>query len=138
MAQANPDNLVFRADLGGVIVEPGQVGKLGGALFQRRYQQVVLESFGQVADALDALAHDAELVAAQSTALATATSNLDLARESYSAGNSGILEVIDAQRRRLDAQRGLLRAEARQYLDTAQFFLALGSGSSPLEGASLG
>jgi len=103
-----------------------------------RYQQVVLESFGQVADALDALAHDAELVAAQSTALATATSNLDLARESYSAGNSGILEVIDAQRRRLDAQRGLLRAEARQYLDTAQLFLALGSGSSPLEGASLG
>jgi NodT family efflux transporter outer membrane factor (OMF) lipoprotein len=103
-----------------------------------RYQQVVLESFGQVADALDALAHDAELVAAQSRALATATSNLDLARESYSAGNSGILEVIDAQRRRLDAQRGLLRAEARQYLDTAQLFLALGSGSSPLEGASLG
>ena len=27
MAQANPDNLVFRADLGRVIVEPGQVGR---------------------------------------------------------------------------------------------------------------
>ena len=75
---------------------------------------------------LDALTHDAELVAAQSNALATATSNLELARESYSAGNTGILQVIDAQRRRLDAQRGLLRAEARQYLDTAQLFLALG------------
>jgi NodT family efflux transporter outer membrane factor (OMF) lipoprotein len=103
-----------------------------------RYQQVVLDSFGQVADALDALSHDADLVAAQSRALATATSNVDLARESYSAGNSGILEVIDAQRRRLDAQRGLLRAEAQQLLDTAQLFLALGSGSSSLESASLG
>ena len=103
-----------------------------------RYQQVVLDSFGQVADALDALSHDADLVAAQSRALATATSNVDLARESYSAGNSGILEVIDAQRRRLDAQRGLLRAKAQQLLDTAQVFLALGSGSSSLESASLG
>ena len=103
-----------------------------------QYQQVVLDSFGQVADALDALEHDAQLVAAQTTALATATTNVDLAREGYSAGNSGILEVIDAQRRRLDAQRGLLRAQAGQYLDTAQLFLALGSGSSPLEGASHG
>jgi NodT family efflux transporter outer membrane factor (OMF) lipoprotein len=103
-----------------------------------QYQQVLLDSFGQVADALDALGHDAELVASQSTALATATSNLDLARESYSAGNSRILDVIDAQRRRLDAQRGLLRAEAQQYLDTAQLFLALGSGGNALESASLG
>jgi NodT family efflux transporter outer membrane factor (OMF) lipoprotein len=103
-----------------------------------QYQQVVLDSFGQVADALDALVHDAELVAAQSTALTTATSNVDLARESYSAGNSGILEVIDAQRRRLEAQRGLLRAQANQYLDTSQLFLALGSGSGPLEGDSHG
>ena len=94
-----------------------------------RYQEVVLESFGQVADALDALTHDGQLLAAQSNALATATSNVELARESYAAGNSGILQVIDAQRRRLDAQLGLLRAEAQQYVDNAQLFLALGGSS---------
>jgi outer membrane protein TolC len=36
--------------------------------------------------------------------------------------------VIDAQRRRLDAQVGFLRAEAQQYTDTTQLFLALGGG----------
>jgi NodT family efflux transporter outer membrane factor (OMF) lipoprotein len=94
-----------------------------------RYQEVVLESFGQVADVLDALTHDSQLLAAQSNALATATSNVELARESYSAGNIDILQVIDAQRRRLDAQLGLLRAEAQQYVDNAQLFLALGGSS---------
>ena len=63
-----------------------------------RYQEVVLESFGQVADVLDALTHDGQLLTAQSNALATATSNVELARESYAVGNSGILQVIDAQR----------------------------------------
>jgi len=95
-----------------------------------RYQQVVLDSFGQVADLLDALAHDSELLAAQSNALSSSQANLELARESYMEGNSGVLEVIDAQRQRLTAQLGLLRAEAQQYLDTAQLFLALG-GSRP-------
>jgi NodT family efflux transporter outer membrane factor (OMF) lipoprotein len=94
-----------------------------------RYQEVVLESFGQVADALDALTHDGQLVAAQTNALASATSNVELARESYAVGNSGILQVIDAQRRRLDAQVGFLHAEAQQYLDTTQLFLALGGGN---------
>jgi outer membrane protein TolC len=93
-----------------------------------RYQEVVLESFGQVADALDALTHDGQMVAAQTNALATATSNVELARESYTVGNSGILQVIDAQRRRIDAQVGFLHAEAQQYLDTTQLFLALGGG----------
>jgi NodT family efflux transporter outer membrane factor (OMF) lipoprotein len=93
-----------------------------------RYQEVVLESFGQVANVLDQLTHDAELVAAQSNALATATSNVELARLSFSAGNTGTLEVIDAQRRRLDAQVGFLHAESQQYIDTAQLFLALGGG----------
>lgn len=94
----------------------------------QRYQQVVLEAFGQVADLLDALNHDSELVAAQANALAAAASSVELARESYRAGNSGLLEVLDAQRQRLAAQLGLVRAQARQYLDTAQLFLALGGG----------
>ncbi|MGH8261082.1 MAG: efflux transporter outer membrane subunit [Steroidobacteraceae bacterium] len=96
-----------------------------------RYQQVVLQSFGQVADLLDALSHDAELVAAQSNALTAAQSSVDLARESYAAGNTGVLQVLDAQRARLTADLGLLRAEGRQRLDTAPLFLALGGGELP-------
>jgi len=91
-----------------------------------RYQQVVLESFSQVADVLSALQHDAEQLAAQSNALAAAQASVELARESYRAGNSGVLEVLDAQRLSQQAQLGVVRAQAQQYLDTAQLFLALG------------
>ena len=94
------------------------------------YQEVVLESFGQVANVLDALQHDAELVAAETNAVHAAESSVELARESYSAGNTGILQVLDAQRQRLTAQLGVLRAEAQQYSDTTQLFLALGGGAS--------
>jgi outer membrane protein TolC len=91
-----------------------------------RYQQTVIASFGQVADVLDALRHDAGLLAAQANALRTAESSLDLARESYRAGNSGLLQVLDAQRQRQQAQLGYVRAQAQQYLDTIQLFLAVG------------
>jgi NodT family efflux transporter outer membrane factor (OMF) lipoprotein len=93
-----------------------------------RYQQVVLDSFGQVADLLDALDHDAQLVAAQSVARGTSEASLQLARQSYQAGNSGLLQVLDAQRERQRAQLGFLRARARQYLDTVQLLLAVGGG----------
>ena len=91
-----------------------------------RYQQVVLDSFGQVADLLDALDHDAQLVAAQANARDTTEASLELARQSYEAGNSGLLQVLDAQRGRQRAQLGFLQAQARQYLDTIQLLLAVG------------
>lgn len=91
-----------------------------------RYQQVVLDSFSQVANLLDALDHDAQLVAAQSYARATSQASLDLARQSYRAGNSGLLQVLDAQRERQRAQLGFLQAQSHQYLDTIQLLLAVG------------
>lgn len=94
------------------------------------YQQVVLDSFGQVADLLDALDHDAQLLAAQANARDTSESNLELARESYQAGNSGLLQVLDAQRQRQQAELGFLEAQARQYLDTIELLLAVG-GDEP-------
>jgi outer membrane protein TolC len=91
-----------------------------------RYQQTVLLSFGEVADLLDALVHDAGLLAAQANALQTAENSLDLARESYRAGNAGLLQILDAQRQRQQAQLGFVRAQAQQYLDTIQLLLAVG------------
>ena len=94
----------------------------------QRYQQVVLDSFDQVADFLDALDHDAQLVAAQANARDTSQASLELARQSYQAGNSGILQVVDAQRERQRAELGFLQAQSRQYLDTIQLLLAVGGG----------
>ncbi len=90
------------------------------------YQQVVVGAFGQVADALDALRHDAQLRAAEARALALSRRRLKLERASYRAGNSGLLPVLDAQRQRERAKLGLLGAEQRQYLDTIRLLLAAG------------
>jgi outer membrane protein TolC len=77
---------------------------------------------------LQALAHDDEQVTDESQALASARQALHLARLSYGAGNTGILQVLDAERLSEQAELGVVRAEAQRYLDTAQLFLALGSG----------
>lgn len=90
------------------------------------YQQVVLVAFRQVSDALDALRYDADLVAAQAHARALSRTRLTLERESYRAGNSGLLPVLDAERQRERADLGLLRAEEHQYLDTIRLLLASG------------
>ncbi len=94
------------------------------------YEQTVLEAFSQVADMLEALNHDAEQIDAQAQAQQAAQSGLELARASYAEGNSGVLQVLDAQRSYQQARLGYVRAEAQRYMDTAQLFLALG-GTNP-------
>ena len=94
------------------------------------YQQTVLEAFGQVADLLEALNHDGEQLDAQDRAQQAAQSSLELARASYAEGNTGILQVLDAERSYQQARLGYVRAVAQRYLDTVQLFLALG-GTSP-------
>lgn len=90
------------------------------------YRQTILTAFGDVADRLQALANDADRVNAETAAEQTAAEALDLARKSYAAGNSGILDVIDAQRRHGQAQLGLARARAERLMDTALLYLAVG------------
>ena len=94
------------------------------------YEQVVLSSFDQVADALEALDHDQELLASEQSAVATAADNLALTRESYSAGNSGVLQVLEAQRQNQQARLGLVSAQSQRLQDTVQLLLALG-GRTP-------
>ncbi|HUK60595.1 MAG TPA: efflux transporter outer membrane subunit [Stellaceae bacterium] len=90
------------------------------------YEQTVLTSFQQVADALDALEHDAEQLAEQQRALSAAEASLDLTRRAYTLGSVGIVQVLDAQRQLEQARLGFVRARAQRYLDTAQLFVSLG------------
>ena len=101
-----------------------------------KYRQTVLQSFGQIADLLEALSHDGELLAAQSKALDTAHSSVDLARQSYKEGNVGVLQVLDAERQSQQARLGFLRAQAQRYMDTAQLLLAMGGAPEPELAAS--
>ncbi len=92
------------------------------------YRQTVLQSFGQVADLMQALAHDAQLLQAQKRALDAASNSVRLQRIGYTAGGTGILSVLDAQRQYQQARLGYVRAEAQRYQDTLQFFVAMGGG----------
>lgn len=95
-----------------------------------RYQQTVLTAFGQVADSLEALDHDAEQLDAQAHAQSAARENVDLTRRSYNEGNVGVLQVLDAERLYQNARLGYVRAQAQRYMDTVQLFLALGGAAT--------
>jgi len=90
------------------------------------YQQTVLDAFRQVADALDALDHIAADLQARAQAEQAASDTVDLTRKSYSEGNVGVLQVLDAERLYQQAKLGDVRARAQQYIDVAQLILALG------------
>ena len=90
------------------------------------YKQVVLQAFAEVADALEYLDQDAEAVRSEQHAVATANENLALTRESYRVGNSGVLQVLEAQRQSGRARGELLRCRFQRYQDTVELLLAVG------------
>ena len=93
------------------------------------YQLVVLNAFGQVADTLHSLDHDAQALRAQEQAVASAEATVLLTQQGYRVGNAGILQVVTAERERQVAEIGLVQARARRVADTAALFLASGSGA---------
>jgi NodT family efflux transporter outer membrane factor (OMF) lipoprotein len=92
------------------------------------YRQTVLQAFGQVADILQALTHDTNLLAAEQHALDMASESVRLQRISYARGGAGILELLDAQREYQQALLGYVRADAQRYQDTIQLLVAMGGG----------
>ena len=93
-----------------------------------QYQLVVLNAFGQVADTLHSLDHDAQALRAQEQAVASAEATVLLTQQGYRVGNAGILQVVTAERERQVAEIGLVQARARRVADTAALFLASGNG----------
>jgi NodT family efflux transporter outer membrane factor (OMF) lipoprotein len=92
------------------------------------YKLTVLQSFGQVADILQALKHDAAFLAAQQRALDTASASVKLQRINYADGGSGLLNLLDAERQYQQASLGYARATAQRYQDTIQLLVAMGGG----------
>jgi outer membrane protein TolC len=92
------------------------------------YKQTVLQAFEQVADILQALAHDEKLLASQNRALAASSESVRLQRINYANGGTGILNLLDAQRQYQQAQLSYIRAKAQRYQDTIQLLVAMGGG----------
>ncbi|MBD9564049.1 efflux transporter outer membrane subunit [Pseudomonas sp. PDM09] len=94
-----------------------------------RYQQTVIQSFGQVADTLQAINHGAEQNLAQDDALRAADTSFRLNQQAYAQGENSILQVLEAERAYEQALLGQIRAKTARYLDTVQLFVALGGNA---------
>ncbi|PYO06180.1 MAG: hypothetical protein DMD75_25150 [Candidatus Rokuibacteriota bacterium] len=95
----------------------------------RRYRQTLLVAFGQVADILRALQHDAELLGSETAAVTASKASLELAQDAYAAGRGSLVQVLDAQRLYAQALLGYARAKGQRYLDTVLLFEAMGGDS---------
>jgi NodT family efflux transporter outer membrane factor (OMF) lipoprotein len=108
------------------------------------YQSTVIGAFVDVADALQALQHDADSYTAHNRALAAARASQDLAVAEYRAGKYTELQVLTAEQQYQDAALTQVQADAQRFTDTAALFRALGGGwwnvrdRTPLSAASLG
>lgn len=92
------------------------------------YRQTVLAAFAQVADALDAMQHDAETLGAQSQALRAAAEALHLIEANYQAGTVNYLQVLIADYQFQQAKLGYIQAMGQRFQDTGALFVALGGG----------
>src|SRR5579871_4757470 len=108
----------------------------GGTLWYRRkaavdeyrqaqalYRQVVLGAFAQVADTLRALEHDAEALAAEDEALASARDALHLVQTNYEAGLNTYLDVLAADAQYHQAIINELQATAVRFQDTIALYV---------------
>ena len=89
-----------------------------------RYQQTVLKAFGEVSDALSAIARDDDALAAQRRAAASAEANARNAQSAYRLGGGALMQVVDAQRTLSRVRRGLAQAEAQRLADLVRLFTA--------------
>jgi NodT family efflux transporter outer membrane factor (OMF) lipoprotein len=92
------------------------------------YRQTVLAALAQVADALDALQHDAQALSAQSLALSAAAEALRLIQINYRAGTVNYLQVLIADYQYQQADLGYIQAMGQRLQDTAALFVAMGGG----------
>jgi len=93
-----------------------------------QYRSTVLKSFQDVANALHAVAFDAETHAAEITAERAAADSLKLSREQYALGAVAFPTLLDAEKSWQQARLALVQAEAARYADAAALFAALGGG----------
>jgi NodT family efflux transporter outer membrane factor (OMF) lipoprotein len=92
------------------------------------YRSAVIVAFQNVADALQALEHDAETLGAALKAEQAADKYLRIVREQLRLGAVSSLQVLSAQQLYLQAQLSVVQAKANRYADTVALFQALGGG----------
>jgi NodT family efflux transporter outer membrane factor (OMF) lipoprotein len=90
------------------------------------YRQTVLQSMGEVETALQGSSILASRQVAQERALAAAQKTLDLSSKRFKAGLVSFLDVVDAERTRLDAERATNAVRAERLAVSVALIKALG------------
>jgi len=92
------------------------------------YQQTALTAFADVESALANLSALREESAARKTSVNAASRTYELSSLRYQEGVTSYLDVADAERERLTAERAAVRTRGRQFAATVQLIQALGGG----------
>jgi len=92
------------------------------------YRQRILVAFGEVENSLASIRHLSDQAAAQNRAVANSRRAAELAGERYRAGIVSYLEVVDANREALQAERGRAQLTGQRLAASVQLIKALGGG----------
>ncbi len=95
---------------------------------QASYRNAVIGAFVDVANALQALQHDADGYAARNRALEAAEEARELALMQFRAGKLNALQVLSVEQQYQNAALTQVQAEAQRFTDTATLFGAIGGG----------
>jgi multidrug efflux system outer membrane protein len=93
-----------------------------------KYRQSILVAFGDVENSLAGIYHLATQAAAQDRAVANSRRAAELATDRYRSGIVSYLEVVDASREALQAERGSAQLTGQRLVVAIQLFKALGGG----------
>jgi multidrug efflux system outer membrane protein len=93
-----------------------------------KYRQRVLVAFGDVENSLSGVQFLERQAAAQDRAVASARRSAELAAERYRAGIVSFLDVVDANRGTLAAQRSQAQLAGQRLIASVQLIKALGGG----------
>ena len=92
------------------------------------YREQVLVAFGDVENSLADIRHFADQSEAQDRAVSSAQQSAYFAAKRYSSGIVSYIEVVDANRDTLDAQRAATQLTGLRMVATVQLIKALGGG----------
>ncbi len=92
------------------------------------YRQQILVAFGDVENSLSGIHHLATQSAAQQRAVASARRAAELASDRYRSGIVAYLEVVDASRDTLSAERASAQLAGQRLIAAVQLIKALGGG----------
>jgi NodT family efflux transporter outer membrane factor (OMF) lipoprotein len=102
------------------------------------YKSAVLTAFQNVADALHALAADAEALGAAGRAESAAQKSLEVTRQQLQIGAVSYLALLNAEQTYQQALITVTQSRANRFADTAALFQALGGSVAPDTAQTLG